>query len=374
MAAEALGREVGVAAACRALSVARASLYRRRAPPASRPPRPRRSHRALSQAERDQVLAVLNSERFENKAPAEVYATLLDEGTYHCSIRTMYRVLHDHGLVRERRNQLRHPRYARPELLATAPNQLWSWDITKLKGPRKWACYHLYVIIDVYSRYVVGWMVAERESATLARRLIAETIGKQQLDPQQLTIHADRGTSMRSKLVAQLLADLGVTKTHSRPHTSNDNPFSESQFKTMKYRPGFPERFGSIVDARSFGRQFFGWYNDEHCHHGLALLTPKQVHYGLVEEVLTRRQKALDAAYADNPHRFARPPVVVRPPAEVWINPPDTSTGLGLPRPDHTQNANPERVPCGLNAHASPTHRPHGAPPTVGSGSPVEAQ
>ena len=205
------------------------------------------------------MLEVLNSERFVDKAPAEVYATLLDEETYLCSISTMYRLLRAAKCVRERRNQLRHPNYSKPELLATRPNQLWSWDITKLRGPKPWSYYYLYVILDVYSRYVVGWMVAERESALLAKRLLAETMAKQGIEPGELTVHADRGSSMRSKLVAQLLADLGVTKTHSRPHTSNDNPFSESQFKTMKYRPDFPARFGSLVDARSFGRSFFPW-------------------------------------------------------------------------------------------------------------------
>ena len=322
MAAEELGREVGVVGACEALSVSRATLYRRRRP-ATPPERRASSHRALSVDERNDVLAVLNSERFADKAPAEVYATLLDEGDYLCSTRTMYRVLQANRQVRERRNQLQHPAYARPELLATGPNQLWSWDITKLKGPKKWTYYHLYVIIDVFSRYVVGWMVAARESATLAKRLIAETIGKQDVNPADLTIHADRGTSMRSKLLAQLLADLGVTKTHSRPQVSNDNPFSESQFKTLKYRPDFPARFGSQQHSVTFCQGFFPWYNLEHHHSGLALLTPHQVHYGLVDSVVAQRQRVLDAAYSAHPERFARPPKVRRPPAQVWINPPD---------------------------------------------------
>jgi putative transposase len=325
-----LGAEVGVKAACDALSVSRATLYRRRrapsASPALRPP----SHRRLSDDERQRVLEALNSERFVDLAPAEVYATLLDEGEYFCSIRTMYRVLHEQGFVRERRDQLRHPSYARPELLATAPGQLWSWDITKLKGPEKWHYFHLYVILDVYSRYVVGWMVADRESDALAERLIAETIGKERFDPELLTLHADRGASMRSKRVAQLLADLGVTKTHSRPHTSNDNPFSESHFKTLKTRPSFPTRFGSIDDARTFCRVFFPWYNQEHRHHGLALLTPHQVHHGLAEQVLQARQAALDAAYAAAPERFARPPRVPQLPAEVWINPPLPTTSRAI--------------------------------------------
>ncbi len=230
---------------------------------------------------------MLNSTRFADKAPAEVYATLLDEKTYLCSIRTMYRVLAANGQVRERRKQLHHPNYTKPELLATGPNQVWSWDITKLRGPAKWTYFHLYVILDIFSRYVVGWMIAENESAALANRLIAETVGKEELTVEQLeqlTLHADRGTSMKSKLVAQLLADLGVTKTHSRPHTSNDNPFSESQFKTLKYRPEFPGRFGCLEDARSFCRSFFPWYNTEHRHHGIALLTPLQVHQGRADE------------------------------------------------------------------------------------------
>lgn len=321
-AAEELGREVGVVAATEALEVSRATLYRRRRPAPAAPQTRPTSHRALTEEERRRVLDVLNSERFADKAPAEVYATLLDEGTRHCSISTMYRLLDSHGLVRERRDQLRHPAYAKPELLATGPNQLWSWDITKLKGPAKWTYFYLYVILDVYSRYVVGWMVAEKESATLAKRLLAETIGKEGVDGTKLTTHADRGPSMRSHQVAQLLADLGVTKTHSRPHTSNDNPFSESQFKTMKYRPEFPARFGGIDDARAFCRPFFRWYNHEHRHHGLALLSPVQVHHGHADAVLAERQRTLDAAYAAHPERFRRPPKVPVLAREVWINPP----------------------------------------------------
>lgn len=268
------------------------------------------------------MLTMLNSERFVNVAPAEVYATLLDEGAYLCSTRTMYRVLNAEEQVRERRAQLRHPNYSRPELLATAPNQLWSWDITKLKGPAKWTYYHLYVVMDVFSRYVVGWTLAERESAALASRLLAESIGKQDLNSTELTVHADRGTSMRSKRVAQLLADLGVTKTHSRPYTSNDNPYSEAQFRTMKYRPDFPKQFGSIEDGLAFCRPFFHWYNREHRHHGIALLTPAQVHHGQSESVLADRQRALDAAWVAHPERFPRPPRVPRLRREVWINPP----------------------------------------------------
>jgi putative transposase len=323
-AAEQLGVDVGVKAACEALSVSRATFYRRRkrgvAVERSRPA----NHRRLADDERQGVVAVLNSPRFENRAPAEVYATLLDEGRHLCSIRTMYRILDERGQVRERRNQLRHPSYARPELMATGPGQLWSWDITKLKGAKKWRYHQLYVIIDVFSRYVVGWMVADRESDVLAERLLAETIGKEHIDPGGLTVHADRGSSMRSKRVAHLLADLGVTKTHSRPYTSNDNPYSESHFKTLKTRPEFPDRFGCAQDARAYCRPFFHWYNHDHRHHGLALLTPMQVHHGLTEQVLRDRQQSLDRAYAKHPERFPRPPVVPRPRREVWINPPES--------------------------------------------------
>jgi putative transposase len=296
-----------------------------------RPSAPRRvrpkSARALDVAERQKVLNHLHSERFCDKAPAEVFATLLDEGVYLCSIRTMHRILAENGELKERRNQLRHPQYKKPELLATEPNQVWSWDITKLLGPAKWTYFHLYVILDIFSRYVVGWMVAPRETAELAKRLIDDTCQKQGIVAGTLTIHADRGTSMTSKPVALLMADLGVTKTHSRPHVSDDNPYSESQFKTLKYRPEFPERFGSIEDARAFGQKFFGWYNHEHHHSGIALLTPEMVHYGMAGEVIEQRQQVLDAAYARNPERFphARPKHPPQPTA-VWINPPTPVT------------------------------------------------
>jgi putative transposase len=324
-AANQLSERVGVSAACEALGVPRSSLYRARQPKREPEPRPTPA-RALTPAEKDQVCQALNSERFQDCAPREVYATLLDEGEYLCSLRTMYRILKERQQVRERRNLLRHPTYTKPELLATGPNQLWSWDLTKLRGPVKWTYYYLYTILDVFSRYVVGWLIAERESASLAEQLIAETCTKQGIESAQLTLHADRGSSMTSKTVALLLADLGVTKTHSRPHVSNDNPYSESQFKTMKYRPDYPDRFGSIQDARAWARAFFHWYNHEHHHTGLGLMTPVTVHYGRALHVTEQRQEVLQAAYAAHPERFVRgipePPSL---PAEVWINKPPSS-------------------------------------------------
>jgi putative transposase len=311
--------------ACLALGVARASAYRfwKHKDTFVAPREPAKPGRSLCDTEKEHVLEVLHSERFADIAPQEVYATLLDEGIYLCSVRTMYRILEENKEVRERRNQARHVEYAKPELLARCPNELWSWDITKLKGPVKWSYFHLYVIIDVFSRYVVGWMVADRESAELAKRLISETIDKQEADPTRLTIHADRGSSMKSKCVALMLSDLGVTKTHSRPQVSNDNPFSESQFKTMKYRPEFPTRFGSIQDARAFGVDFFNWYNTEHHHSGIALLTPEMVHYGLDEEVTANRNVTLARAYRLHPERFVRKqPEPPKLPTAVWINPP----------------------------------------------------
>jgi putative transposase len=321
-----LGRNVGQVAACRALGIPRATLYRHMRPSAQPQARPTPG-RALNAAERRTVLDHLHSERFRDKAPAEVYATLLDENIYLCSIRTMHRILAQHGELKERRNQLRHPQYKKPELLATGPNQVWSWDITKLLGPVKWTYFHLYVILDIFSRNVVGWMVAERETAELAKRLIAATCEKQGIEPGALTIHADRGTSMTSKPVALMLADLGVTKTHSRPHVSDDNPYSESQFKTLKYRPEFPERFGSAQDARAFCQVFFPWYNHEHHHSGIALLTPDMLHYGMAPMVIEQRQTVLDLAYARNPERFPhdRPKHPPQPTA-VWINPPKPAT------------------------------------------------
>jgi len=321
-AAEQLGKSIGAQAACAALIVPRSSLYRARRP---RPERtsPKISPRAFSQAEKIKVRQELNSERFQDRAPREVYATLMDEGRYLCSWRSMYRILAENDEVRERRNQLRHPNYSKPELLATGPNQLWSWDITKLLGPAKWTYYYLYVILDVFSRYVVGWMIAERESATLAKELITATCVRQGVQPGKLTIHADRGSSMTSKPVALLLADLGVTKTHSRPHVSNDNAFSEAQFKTLKYRPDYPSRFGCQPDARAWANTFFTWYNQDHHHSALALLTPADVHYHRTQTVLQKRQMVLQAAYQKNPQRFVKGlPVPPQLPQAVWINPP----------------------------------------------------
>lgn len=328
-AVESLAPDTGTKLACKTFGISRASLYRRRVigavstAPRKRPAPPR----ALPAPERQEVLDTLHSECFQDKAPHEVYATLLDEGRYLCSIRTMYRILEANAEVKERRNQLRHPDYTKPELLATGPNQVWSWDITKLLGPEKWSYFYLYVILDIFSRYVVGWMVAPCESAALARQLIGEACAKQNIQKGQLTIHADRGSSMKSKPVAFLMADLGITKTHSRPYTSDDNPFSEAQFKTLKYRPDFPDRFGSIEDARLFCRTFFTWYNNEHKHTGISLLSPTVVHHGKTEAIITLRQSVLDKAYELNPERFVRKAPKHKPmPEAVWINPPKPAT------------------------------------------------
>jgi putative transposase len=324
----ALAAQVGWEPACAALSVSRATVYRRRRRPRAARARPRPA-RALTPGEHAAVVAQLHSPRFVDHAPREIYATLLDEGQYLCSPRTMYRLLAAAHEVQERRNQLRHVA-PRPELLATAPNEVWSWDITKLLGPVKWTYYYLYVILDIFSRYAVGWMVAHAESARLAERLIAATCETHGIAPGQLTLHADRGTSMTSKTVALLLADLGVTRTHSRPHVSNDNPFSEAQFKTLKSRPAFPERFGSLADARAFCQPFFTWYNTAHRHGGIGWLTPAMVHYGQVAAVGAARRQVLTAAYAAHPERFVRrPPVPPIVPDAVWINPPTPSLTPG---------------------------------------------
>ena len=344
-AASKLGQEVGKKAACEALGVPRATYYRHA------DSRPDRSNSrpapplALTESEQQQVLDELHSERFWDRSPLEVYATLLDEGTYLCSARTMYRILEKHNEVKERRKQVSRPRYQKPELLAIGPNQVWSWDITKLKGPAKWTYYYLYVIIDIFSRYVVGWMVAHREQAALAKRLIEDTCTKQNIVKEQLTLHADRGSSMKSKVVANLLADLGVTKTHSRPYVSNDNPYSEAQFKTLKYCPAFPERFGCIEDARTFCRAFFTWYNKEHKHSGIGLMAPEQVHYGHAPEILAHRSRTLEAAFKKYPNRFkGKMPTPMPVPEAVWIN-----------KPLHHENLTetPEKAPEGAG-HGRP--------------------
>jgi putative transposase len=314
---------IGTTPACRALGASPATIYRRRRPPEPRPPKPRPTPvRALSQAERQQVLDVLHSERFVDVSPEEAWATLLDEGTYLCSPRTMYRILAaHHGGVPERRNQLTHPAYAKPELLAERPNELWSWDVSKLKGPAKWTWIYLYVILDVFSRYVVGWTVQYRENAQLATALIEQAAEQQQITPKVLTLHADRGAPQRAKPVAFLLADLGITKTHSRPYTSSDNPYSESNFKTLKYRPEFPARFNDIEHARGHCRQFFHWYNHEHRHSGIGLMTPAAVHHGHANQLHAARAVALDTAYQQHPERFVRkPPAPPELPTAAWIN------------------------------------------------------
>jgi len=314
------------AAACIALGVSRASVQRRRArliaPAAVSRPRPKPA-RALTVPQRQAVLDLLHAPRFADQAPAEVYASLLDEGVYHCSIRTMYRVLDQNHEVRERRNQLRHPVYRKPELLAERPNQVWSWDITKLMGPTKWSYFYLYVILDIFSRRVVGWCVADAESAVLFRPLLDDAIAKHHVPPGQLTLHADRGGPMKAKATALMLADLGVSRSHNRPHTSNDNPFSESHFKTLKYQPRFPKRFGCIEDAKCFCRGFFDWYNKDHHHAGIGLMTPDQVHYGQTDAVHAVRQDTLDRAFRDTPQRFVnKSPIPPNKPTAAWINPP----------------------------------------------------
>lgn len=324
-AAEELAVRVGVAPACRAIGVSRSTLYRRRRSTSAGPPRPRPSPaRTLVPEERQTVLETLHSERFVDSSPAQVVATLLDEGTYLCSERTMYRILSEQDQVRERRNQLQHPKYAKPQLLATAPNEIWSWDITKLLGPAKWVYLYLYVILDIFSRYVVGWMVAERESGALAKKLIETSCINQGIEEDQLTVHADRGPSMRSKAVCQLLADLGVARTHTRPYTASDNPYSESQFKTLKYCPEFPGRFEGLEHGVEFCRSFFPWYNTEHRHSGIGYLAPETVHYGDAHRIVAQRRRVLEAAYQAHPERFVHgKPMPAAVPEKVWINPPE---------------------------------------------------
>ena len=332
-AVEELAQAIPVTAACAAFGFARSSLYRLRQEPTPKidTPQNHAHHRALNKSERAQVLDTLHSERFQDSPPRQVWATLLDEGQHLCSVSTMYRLLHEQGESQERRDQRTHPAYARPELLATAPNQLWSWDITWLRGSERLDYYYLYVILDIFSRYVVGWMIAEVESADLAQRLIAESCRKWAIQPDTLTIHADRGAPMTSKAVAQLLEDLGVSKSHSRPYTSNDNPFSEAQFKTMKYRPDYPDRFADMEQARGWAVPFFEWYNNDHRHTSLGLMTPHMVHFGHAAQVTQQRTQVLQTAYERHPERFVngvpQPPLL---PEVVWINP---------PRPDKEQSA-----------------------------------
>ena len=319
---------VGVREACTAAGRPQATHYRRhrQSPAPVRPPRERKPQpRALSVAERVEVRSVLNSAEHVDKAPAAVYHELLDQGVYLASVATMYRILREHDEVHERRRQAVHPARVKPELVATKPNACWSWDITKLLGPAKWTYYYLYVIVDIFSRYVVGWLLAEAESAVLAEKLLADTITKQRIEADTLTVHADNGSSMASKPVAFLLADLGVTKSHSRPHCSNDNPYSEAQFKTLKYRPDFPDRFGSIADARAFCQRFFTWYNTEHYHSGIGWHHPIDVHYGHAETVHASRAEVLTTAYTTHPERFVRKhPEPAALPTTAWINRPAT--------------------------------------------------
>jgi len=311
--------------ACEMLGYPRSSYYRsqQEKPTGGQNRSQRESPRALPASEREVVRDILNSERFVDCSPRQAYGALLDEGKYLCSVSTMYRILRANDEVRERRHQKRHPAYKKPELVATAPNQVWSWDITKLRGPVTHVYYYLYTILDIFSRYVVGYMIANRELAYLARQLVADSCGQQGIVPDQLILHADRGSSMTSKTLALLLADLGVDKSHSRPYTSNDNPFSEAQFKTMKYRPDYPRRFGSQADARTWARPFFHWYNNQHRHTGLGLMTPATVHYGLAAEVTSQRRVVLQTAYEKHPERFVNgQPIPPKLPAAVWINPP----------------------------------------------------
>jgi len=323
---------MSVATACALLGRSRASHYRaqkeaaRRAglpfgpePAPVRPPRPRPLN-ALSDAERHRVLGVLTEPRFADKAVAQTWAVLLDEGTYLCSMSTMHRILRENSLAGERRGQATHPARKKPELLATKPGQIWSWDITKLRSPVRGVYYDLYVVIDIYSRYIVAWTVAAREDAEIAKTMLEHAMGVHGIPD---AIHADRGTSMTSKPVAQLLMDLGVDRSHSRPHVSNDNPYSEAAFKTLKYAPVFPANFGSIQDARAFCESFFSYYNHEHRHSGIGLHTPASVHHGTATQVRAQRQATLDAAYAANPERFTRQrPEAPKLPTAAWINQP----------------------------------------------------
>jgi len=317
---------IGVRAACKALAVDRPGYYRRhrKSPPAPKPEGvPAVQARALTEVERKEVRRVLESPEHVDEAPATVYAKLLDEGVYLCSERTMYRVLHEHDEVKERRRQATHPAKVKPELIATKPNQVWSWDISKLRGPARWTWYYLYTILDIFSRYVVGWMLAHSENGRLAKALISNAVEQQGVVKDQLTIHADNGSPMVARPVVYLYAELGVIKSYSRPHTSNDNPYSESHFRTLKYRPELPDRFGSFEDAHAYCARFFSWYNDEHRHSGIGFHTPADVHYGRAEKIRQHRAEVLSAAYAAHPERFVRKaPVPPAIPVVSWINEP----------------------------------------------------
>lgn len=318
-----VGETLSVKAACQALGVSRATYYRWKKRPAQPPPPPRPSPRRLSEDEEQEVVEVLNRDRFAHRAVPEVHATLLDEGVYLCSVRTMYRVLKRRAVARNPRAPCAHPPYTKPELLAKRPNELWSWDITRLKGPMAWIFYHLYVVLDVFSRYVVGWLVSETESGEEARALLAHCGAQQGIGRGEVTLHSDRGKAMRSQRFIDLLAELGVARSYSRPHVSNDNPYSEAQFKTLKYHGTFPDRFGSLEDARQYLRAFFHWYNEEHRHAGVAMMTPADVHAGRAADRWQQRKQTLQVAYERHPERFVRgEPSPRQVPAEVWINKP----------------------------------------------------
>ncbi len=327
---EELAEHTDVKTACALLGRPRGSHYRAKAPRPVREPAPRLTPpNALSAVERQQVLDVLTGERFADKSVAQTWATLLDEGTYLCSMSTMHRILRAHDLAGERRSQATHPARTRPELVATKPGQVWSWDITKLRGPDRGVYFDLYVVLDIFSRFVVAWTVAAREDSEIARQMLEEAMGVHGIPE---AVHADRGTSMTSKPVAQLLVDLSVARSHSRPHVSNDNPYSESAFKTLKYAPIFPDRFGSLADARTFGERFFSYYNHEHRHSGVGLHTPASIHYGTAREVRAYRQRTLDAAHAAHPERFGhRRPRAPKLPTVAWINQPSQEALIQTP-------------------------------------------
>jgi putative transposase len=343
-----LSLQIGISEACRILSLPRNQMYPRPSQAtrrAANSPLPVPA-RALSEAEQEAVLTTLNGPRFMNSTPREAYGTLLSKGLYLCHWRTMYRILEQHQQVRERRDQLRHPVYQKPQLLARSPNQVWTWDITRLLSTRKWSYFYLYVILDIFSRFVVGWMLADAESAEQAQHFISRTCAQHAIQPGQLIIHADRGSPMTAKTTAQLFLDLGVTESHSRPHVSDDNPYSEAAFKTLKYCPTFPGCFEEREEAEDWANTFFDWYNYHHCHTGLALLTPATVHFGQTSAVLAVRQSALDVAYAQHPERFTHhPPVAAQPPSAVGINwPPSESAPPEevISSPNSSVNSSPQ--------------------------------